>query len=371
MTWQISTDVPAGNLIVDHIDENLARIRQDQRGSTQKWFYWRFAVRGATGRTIRFEFTDGDVIGTRGPCASRDGGRSWGWLGRECCGPASFTHAFGERDADVQFCFCLPYLQADLDAFLARHGHGIRRGALCRSRAGRKVEMLAIGPPEAPRRVLLTARHHACESSASFVLEGLLDAVAHAAPDTPQNWLRRNALVVAIPFVDKDGVEAGDQGKARGGHDHNRDYISKPIYPETAAIMQLVRAGFRPDVAIDLHSPWIRGPHNECIYQVGCPDPTSWEAQQLFATVLEQQPSGKLPYSGKDDLPWGQEWNTEPATETACTCSKWMAEHVVLLSSSLEIPYANVGDVTVTPENLREFGGRLAAAIGSFMQTSE
>lgn len=371
MTWGISIDVPAGNLIVGRIEKDHARIRQDQRGSTQRWFYWRFAVRGAAGRTIRFEFTDWDVIGTRGPAVSRDGGRSWNWLGRECCGPNSFTHTFGANDSDVQFCFCLPYLQWNLDMFLARRGDGIQRDVLCRSRAGREVEMLIIGPPDAKHRVILTARHHACESSASFVLEGLLDAVAHAAPDTPQDWLRQNALVVAMPFVDKDGVEAGDQGKARDGHDHNRDYIPAPVYPETAAIMRLVRDGFRPDVAIDLHSPWIRGPHNECIYQVGCPNNADWEAQQRFARVLELQPATALPYSHEDDLPWGKEWNTEPATETACTCRKWMAAHATLLSTSFEIPYANVGDVTVTPDNLREFGGRLAAAIGAFLQTPE
>ena len=41
-----------------------------------------------------------------------------------------------------------------------------------------------------------------------------------------------NYLVYVIPFVDIDGVENGDQGK-QAPHDHNRDYINSPIYPET------------------------------------------------------------------------------------------------------------------------------------------
>lgn len=371
MSWQITTDIPAGNLIVDQIGGDVARIRQDQRGSTMPWFYWRFAVRGAQGRTVRFEFTDWDVIGTRGPCVSRDGGKSWSWLGLDTGSTRHFVFTFGPNDRDVQFCFCLPYLQADLDAFLANSA--IRRSMLCRSRAGRDVEMLTVGAAGADRRVLLTARHHACESSASFVLEAMLQEIARAASGTPAAWLRQNVHVVAIPFVDKDGVEAGDQGKARDGHDHNRDYIAAPRYVETAAIMQLVRGGFVPEVSIDLHCPWIRGEHNEEIYQVGGPDPAQWKRQQELGRILERLPlpSGEvqcLGYRQSDDLPFGQAWNTSIASTEGCSCSKWMARNGAHLSTSLEIPYANVRAVTVTPQLLRDFGRRLAAAVGQYMQ---
>ncbi|MBQ6011409.1 MAG: hypothetical protein IJL17_22960, partial [Kiritimatiellae bacterium] len=35
-------------------------------------------------------------------------------------------------------------------------------------------------------------------------------------------WIRDNADCVFVPFMDKDGVENGDQGKHRAPHDHNR-----------------------------------------------------------------------------------------------------------------------------------------------------
>ncbi len=367
MDWTLTADAPAGNVIVDDLDDATARIRQDQRGSTEPWFYWRFAVRGAQGRTIRFEFTDWDVIGSRGPCVSRDGGRSWDWLGRDDDQAPTFTYRFAADESDVQFCFCLPYLQSDLDAFLAAHGAGIQRDVLCRSREGREVELLAIGPADSERRLLLTARHHACESSASFVLEGVLDAIAHAVPGAPEAWVREHVRLLAVPFVDKDGVEDGDQGKARDGHDHNRDYVDTPRYRETAAVMRLANDGPGPDAAVDLHSPWIRGPNNEHIYQVGSPRADIWRAQQEFGRVLEQRSRGALPYSQADDLPWGQSWNTSQATPEACSFSKWMANRASFVTS-LEIPYANVGDVTVSPDLLRDFGRRLAGAIGVFMR---
>ena len=43
-------------------------------------------------------------------------------------------------------------------------------------------------------------------------------------------WFRRNVEVLAIPFMDKDGVEEGDQGKNRKPRDHNRDYIGQSVH---------------------------------------------------------------------------------------------------------------------------------------------
>ena len=79
-----------------------------------------------------------------------------------------------------------------------------------------------------------------------------------------------------VPFVDKDGVEDGDQGKNRRPHDHNRDYGGRAdgdhsIYASTRALRERIPAwsGGKLRVALDLHCPWIRGEHNEVIYFVG------------------------------------------------------------------------------------------------------
>ena len=81
--------------------------------------------------------------------------------------------------------------------------------------------------------MILTSRHHACESTGSYVLEGVLDGLLQHPME--------NLQVICVPFVDYDGVVDGDQGKYRLPRDHECDYGRDvpPIYPETAAIRAL------------------------------------------------------------------------------------------------------------------------------------
>ena len=52
--------------------------------------------------------------------------------------------------------------------------------------------------------VILTSRHHACESTGTYVLEGVLaELIENPIPDTK---------VFCVPFVDYEGVIRGDQG---------------------------------------------------------------------------------------------------------------------------------------------------------------
>ena len=115
-------------------------------------------------------------------------------------------------------------------------------------------------------------------------MEGLLDGVLADSDDG--YWFRRNVEVVAVPFMDKDGVEEGDQGKNRKPRDHNRDYIGKSIHPSVAALRTFVPnwSNGKLKVALDLHSPHIRGPHNEVIYLVG---EGSWRPYQSFVVGPE------------------------------------------------------------------------------------
>ena len=140
------------------------------------------------------------------------------------------------------------------------------------------------GEPE--HRVFLTARHHACEALASYVLEGLMDAVLADQQDGA--WLREHVEFMVVPLVDKDGVEDGDQGKNRKPHDHNRDYI-QTIYPSVREITRRVPDWSQGKLAItfDLHCPHIRGPHNEVIYFVGGRDAAIWKR------ATSSQPSSK------------------------------------------------------------------------------
>jgi hypothetical protein len=371
--FSIDCDFPGGNIVVDGISGDVVDLHQDLRDTPIAWFYWYFRVRGAAGRTLTFRFTQSDAIGVRGPAVSTDGGAHWAWLGAEAVEGQSFRFTVPSPADDVRFSFTIPYLEAHLHAFLGRHAGSpyLRTGILCQTNKGRAAEFLKLGQVAgAPaHRVLLTARHHACESMATFSLEGLLEEVLAGAGSG--RWLRENVEFLVIPFVDKDGVEDGDQGKRRNPYDHWEDYGDTSIYPTVRAIKQFVPqwAEGRLRFALDLHCPWIRGGSHEVIHFVGSPNQEHWRRVGRFCDILERVGAGPLPYHSRNNLPFGVAWNVEGGP--ARTFERW-GESIpgVVVSTLVEIPYANVEGTIVTPESARAFGRDLAQALCEFLQMS-
>ena len=378
MPVRVDSGFPGGNIVVDRIEGDDVFLHQDLRTTTIDWFYWYFRVRGAVGRRLNFIMSGRgwgpppggwrvlDVIGERGPAVSLDGGRTWRWLGKT--GIGCFTWRFPKKAREARFSFGMPYVEADLDRFLAAHRgkRHLKVEALCRSRRGRRVELIRFGRLDgrAPMRVAFTCRHHSCEMMASYALEGVIER-ALADP-----WWGGNVEALAVPFMDKDGVEEGDQGKNRHPHDHNRDY-RKRLYPEVRALATLLPAwsGGRMKVGLDLHCPYIRGPHNEVIYLVGSPMPRVWREQARFGRVLERVCRGPLPYRVRDNLPFGKGWNTGPEHAGYLTACRFMSLIPgVRFSSTAEIPYAVAGGCEVNQRTARLFGHDLARAVGTYLR---
>lgn len=368
---RVDADFPGGNIIVEEIEGDQVSIHQDLRDTKGDWFYWSFRVRGAQGKELTFRFTGGPVIGNRGPAVSAEGGTEWRWLGPEAVKGTSFRFAFPPGAGDTRFCLAFPYLEAQLLEFLERHeGHpSLKVATLCRSRRGRRVRRLHVGRVEGScdHRVLVACRHHACEMMASHVLEGLLEAVLSGTEDA--KWLCRHVEFLVVPFMDKDGVQDGDQGKNRKPHDHNRDYAGDSIYPSVRALRELVPdwSDGRLSVALDLHCPTLRGRYNEQIYLVGQPGEALWQRVRHFSRILEESRKGPLPYRASDNLPFGKAWNTNRGPLKSF--ARWAGELPgVQVAATIEIPYANVGDVTVTPGNARSFGKDLARALRRYLE---
>jgi hypothetical protein len=367
----VDCDYPGGNIIVERIEGNDIYVHQDLRDTQGDWFYWNFRVIGAADRTFTVHFTGSNVIGVRGPAVSSDRGRSWRWLGADSVRGQSFQYDAGGDEHEVRFCFAMPYVQSHLDAFLERHREhpGLRVESLCESNKGRDVERLHLGRLDgrAEHRVLITSRHHCCEMMASYALEGLLEAVLSDTNDG--RWLREHVELLAVPFMDKDGVEDGDQGKNRKPRDHNRDYSGESIHPEVAALREFVPrwdAG-RLRFALDMHDPWIRGDYNELIYLVENDHHT--EHVRHFARLLEASRRGPLPFRAEDNLALGAAWNTPNNYRAGMTFSRWAASQPnIRFASTIEIPYANVSGEPVTPESARAFGADLAAALRLFLE---
>jgi len=372
----IDCDFPGGNIIVERIEGDDVFLRQDQRDTPGFWFYWYFRVRGGEGRSLRFHFTGGNVIGVRGPAVSTDGGQTWNWLGTESVEGASFAYAFAAEAKEVRFCLAFPYLEANLQALLRRFRESpyLAVEEHATSRKGRPVRRLRLGrlDGEPDHRVLLTCRHHCCEMMASWALEGIIETVLGDTPDG--RWFREHVELAVVPFMDVDGVEDGDQGKNRSPHDHNRDYLGESIYPEVAALRAFVPewSQGRLRIALDMHCPHIRGRSNtragnEDVYFVCGPEAGKWEELERFSAILEEVRQGPLPYHRAQNLPHGQMWNTlaEPRS-----FGRWASLLPgVLVAATIEIPYASAGGVMVTDHSARALGGDLARAMRRYLES--
>ena len=374
---QIDAQFPGGNIVVEAIDGDLVRLHQDLRDTERDWFYWYFRVRGAAGRTLRFEFTQSQAIGTRGPAVSTDAGMSWAWLGQQAVEANAFCCTFDDAPDEVRFSFGMPYQPSRWQEFIALaqeqcgHRESLQQHVLCTSDRGHTIDYFLVGcnDRESQHRVAITCRHHCCEMMASYALEGLVDWMVRD-PGRQARWLRSSTQLLVVPFVDLDGVEAGDQGKGRRPRDHGRDYAGDSLYATTAAIRQRL-----PDfsdgalrLCLDLHCPWISGPRNEVIFLVGSADQAMAAQQVSFSEILARESTGPLPVSAGDFLPFGTSWNTDDNHTEGIGFSGWASSlpHVKL-ATAVEVPYATASGAEVNQVTARRFGADLGKALATYL----
>ena len=342
---RITTEFPGGNLRILGVEGDTWYIAPDLRDTRGEWFYWAFAVEGAAGRTLTFDLGDKPWVGPYGPAVSRDGER-WSWL---CAGtPTRFSYSFRD-DARVYFAHDLLYAPARFEALTRELG--LRRETLCVSERGRDVPYVRFGT--GAHSILLTARHHACESPGSYVLEGVLRSLLREpVPD---------CRVIAVPFVDYDGVTDGDPGKNRRPHDHNRDYIDEPLYASVRALQSIIR---REDVRymFDFHAPGHIGFEND--YAFIPRDGAPWLSLQCrFGELLEQSlVPGAFPYSRAHDVPPNTGWNQDAEMATSSSGGA-LRGPCMRLMVALETSYYGLPDAPVTQDGLLRLGASVAEAL--------
>lgn len=367
----VDGNFPGGNIFVETFktenENNTVFMLQEPRDSLDNWFYWCFRTREASKGRITFQFR-GNIVGVRGPAVSLDMGETWKWLGAESSTQNSFSYCFDGSGAEVRFCFTIPYLERNLKCFLKKHENSpyLETSSLCTTGKMRNTELIRLGciGSTAALRAILTCRHHCCESIASYSLEGIMEAVLSESEEG--KWLRKNVEFMVVPFIDKDGVEDGDQGKTRYPHDHGRDYLGDSIYPSIKKLREIVPSWSQGKlkIALDLHCPHIRGEKNECIYIVGSENKTIWEEQCRFGKILEGRQAGPLKYRANDNLPFGVDWNKRENYSDGKSFPAWAGEIPgIKLSTAFEIPYANCLGQEINASSAREFGSDLAKAI--------
>ncbi|MDR1280540.1 MAG: hypothetical protein LBK99_06925 [Opitutaceae bacterium] len=387
--FSIDADFPGGNIKVLQIDGDTVKLQQDIRDTAGSWFYWSFRIRGAEGQTLNFVFTEG-VIGTRGPAVSTDGGLTWRWLGDPGFSATKFQYRFGTEEKEVFFSQSMNYTEKDLIRFLEKHKDNpdLKIETLCKTKKGRHVELLRIFDNKRipDFKVFLSSRNHCAEMTATYSLEGIIEAVLSDTDDG--RWFREHVDFFIVPLVDKDGVEDGDQGKNRKPHDHNRDYIQR-IHESVQAITEQVPKWLddKPLFYLDMHCPWLRGGSdplhiekgtNEYVYFVGInPEEfgeNSWKGVQRFGMILEKERKGTIPYRALNNLPFGVSWNTSSNKKTANLqkCDEWGATLPnVVFASAIEVPFANAEGVVVDINSAKALGHDLARAIRIYLEPLE
>lgn len=361
---KIDKQIIGGNIEVLEIDGDRVRVERELRDTRpdRDWFYWAFRVTGAAGRTVTFEFPHKNRVGYFGAAVSPDQ-IHWSWSGKRKITVLedesrieSFTYTFGEDENETYFAHDMVYVPARFEQFCAANGLAIEE--LCLSNKGRSVPFTRFGSGD--RKILLTSRHHACESTGTHVMESVLQSFI----DEPLEGYE----IVCVPFVDYDGVLDGDQGKHRLPHDHNRDYPldgSESLYTSCAAIRRFVEEN-RVPYAFDFHSPKHLGKLNNkvsIIYKLEEKVPELRRFAELFSSKIT---SDAFPYDPENDMPPNTGWNLD----TSETFARYLLERPESrLAFTLETPYFGEkdGSAVVTEASLSALGKSFAAALRDYI----
>ena len=387
----IRSTQPGGNGRVLEIDDDaeplVVSLEPETRDSTRRWFYWYVDVEARFATDLEFRFPHDEVVGPRGPAVrsampcgrpTADGAwEEWRWLGADARLDAQGFRYGVEADERVQFALSFPYQRADFDAFAfgLESDPRVERETLTTTPVGRDVPVLRLGPTDDGRtgeptgHLVFAARHHACESIGSYVLEGVVRGLLE---DEAASVLVTHRVHV-YPFGDLDGVERGDPGKHRAPHDHNRDYVDanaiadlEPLYPTTAAVAEDLRSLGILDLAVDLHCPYKWGGDiNDRPFFVREPADVS-DAVRRLATTFEAETQGT-------DLTFDASPGVGLATFDGQSglvhafdrfCRQLGADPC----ETFEIPYIGTDADPVTTESARQLGRGLAVACARVLE---
>lgn len=372
---EITSDFPGGNIIVNKIERDTIWLKPDLSYTKGNWFYWYFKASNISGKKVVFQFEQDNVFAKYGPAYSLNNDQTWKWYGENRIEKNSFVFSFSEIDTIAYFSLAFPYTEKNLYEFIGKlkRKDQLKIDTLCFSSENRIIERIEILPLKNKPiyKVLITARHHASEMMANYVVEGMIESILNI---KDLQFLRDHVEFCIIPFVDKDGVENGEQGKNRVPHDHNRDYSGESIFESVAAIRTQVPQWSENKlmVALDIHSPWVRGTLHEVICMVGLEDPEMENNQIQFSQFLQRNILGEIQYSHENFLYKGMGYNKKENYSKGMKFSKWASlQNGVSLSTTLEFPYSNISGIPVSKDGARIFGQAVAYSIMDYLKNED
>lgn len=349
---KISKNFCGGNIEVLSIGESEVTLEREIRDSNGDWFYWAFCVEDACPKEkdqhkVTFTFPRNRRVGKFGAAVSHDL-IHWDWTHSKVENGFSYTFHPGEK---VYFSFCCVYSDQMLRNFLEEHK--IEAEILSLSKKGRSVPYFRIGTGE--KLILFTSRHHACESTGTFLMQGIAEECLKNPP--------KEFSFLFVPFVDYDGVIDGDPGKNRQPHDHNRDYGTEPaIYPEVQALRNLADTG-KVYAAFDLHSPGFEGKEHDEFYFLKCAETEPLTGFYNRLKQLTQEDPKSLQYNGNWDFVFkGSVWND---TVSPCMRNYFFPRVQSGICMTAETTYTGRENNPFTPERAIRLGNLFFKALCS------
>lgn len=342
------------------------RFLAEPRSSPQPlWFH--LAAEGLAGCTISFIWANADTslgdsrrLDRVRPVMRVDGGE---WF--RCPDVRVEETADGRRELRIDFtggadrlalALCYPYTVDDLVATLqaAELEPWAVLGATGGGRALPRLRVRAAG--EATGGVYVLARQHAGETPGSWVLDGMLRALAGRSQ--PLEWW-------VAPFCDLDGVEEGDYGKDAMPCDFNRAWHPLPLRPEVLCLQRDLRrfAERHPRrLVVDLHAP---GYAEDGLY-VFYPRQERPAAQRAAAREVAARLAPLMPELPAESLV--RETRYASRFDPDATLANWAWDHLGQTPAiSMETSYQSLAGVPLDIAAYRELGGRLVEAVEWWM----
>lgn len=339
---KITKDFAGGNIQVISENGNDILVEREIRND-EGYFYWAFCVNGAAGKTLRFVFPQDTRVGRFGAAVSHDF-KNWFWSNsKEIVNRCdAFTYTFSDAENCVYFAHDMVYSEELLREFAGKNNIEIE--TFTQTKKGRNVPCFTIG--DGDKLVIVTSRHHACESTGTYVLQGFAQGCLEKRPS--------GIKFLFVPFVDYDGVTDGDAGKGRLPYDHNRDYGAAPIYNETAKLRELADSG-NVLMNFDFHSPHHEGWINDYPYLMKF-DKSKNKIYDTLSEVLRkftQNDVNSMMYTGEQDIEYGAKWNE---STTPHNKNYFLPRTLLNTSITMEIPYFGLENNMFTQEKAINLG---------------
>ncbi len=158
------------------VADGTVLLDRDLRDSSGARWYWHVRLRGSG--TVWVRMARPGLLGGFGPCVLWPNNLEYKWLFDSYAVREEFPIELDRGQSAVLLAATPPYGLAWWTSFVQRIGnHRLQRRTLGISEAGRVVDLFRVASIDVVQtRLVLAARHHACEAMGSRLLEAIIES---------------------------------------------------------------------------------------------------------------------------------------------------------------------------------------------------